>query len=232
MTALRRVEGPSSIPQQQRGGQHEHEQERHVGQDQVLELDLEPVVEHRHGGQRGQPGGGAEAVPGQRVDHDRHGQAHEVLQDRYNCVAMQRLQDLEPDRVPRHPGRVQVEVDRVFHVHERVVEPGLPPVPEFGVGAQQHGRDEHEDEQPVPGPDAGGQRSEAARARRIRTDGQGSPRRWRTRRGLRHYPQPVPSCAGLTSLTLNVRPATFVRPSPTVIRCATRTCPKRPDPLT
>ena len=201
---------PGRIPQQQRGGQGEHEQERHVGEDQVLELDLEPVVEHRHGGQRGQPGRGAETVPGQRVDHHADRQAHKMLQNRYEGIAVKGLQDLEQDRIPGHAGRVEVEVNRVRQVLERVVEPGLPPVPELGVRAQQHGRDEHDDEQPVPGPDARGQRSHASWTRCTRPDGLSSPRRWRTRRGPRHYPQPVPSCAGLTSLTLNVRPAACV----------------------
>ena len=137
-------------------GQREQEQEQHVGHDQVLELDLEPVVEHRHRGQRGQPGRSAEPVPGQRVDHHRDGQRHQVLQYRYDGIAVQRLQDLQVDRVPGRPGRIQLEVDRVLHVLERVVEPGLPPVAELGVDPEQHGGSEHDDEQAVPGPGASG----------------------------------------------------------------------------
>ena len=85
------------VPQQQRDRQREHEQERDVGQDQVLELDPEPVVEQRHGGQGGQPGGRAEPVPGQRVDHDRDRQRHQVLQNRYDGVGVKHLEQLQPE---------------------------------------------------------------------------------------------------------------------------------------
>ena len=57
---------------------------------------------------------------------------------------------------------IELEMDRVRDVLERVVEPGLPLVAEFGVDAEQDGRDEHDDEQAVPGPGSGGQRAEAA----------------------------------------------------------------------
>ena len=129
--------GRLAVPQQQRGGQHDQELERDVAQDQVLELDLEPVEQDRQGGQRGDPARRAEPVPGQRVDHDRDGQAHKVLQDRYHGVTVQWLQELQEDRVTGRPGRVRVQVDHVAHVGERVVEPDLPLVAELGVDAQQ-----------------------------------------------------------------------------------------------
>ena len=80
-----------TIPQQQRRAQGEQKQEWDVPHDQVLELDLEPVIKHRDRRQRGEPGRGAEAVPGQRVHHDRDRQAHEMLQDCYEGVTMKRL---------------------------------------------------------------------------------------------------------------------------------------------
>ena len=63
---------------------------------------------------------------------------------------MKRLEDPEPDGVPGHPDRIELERDRVREVLERIVEPGLPSVAEFGVDAEQAGRDQHDDEQAVP----------------------------------------------------------------------------------
>src|SRR2546427_7697958 len=145
-----------------------------------------------------------------------------MLQNRYKGVAVKRLQDLEPDGVSGYPGRIEREVNRVRHVLERVVEPSVPPVPELGVEAEQDGGSEHDDEQAVPRPGPGGQRADTSPAGPGGPDWPGSPRRRLTRRGRRHYPQAVPSCAGLITLTMNKRPVPCVRPPPTVIRCATR----------
>src|SRR6202035_697082 len=122
----------------------------------------------------------------------------------------------EPDGVPGHPDGIELEVDRAREVLERVVEPGLPSVAEFGVDAEQDGRDEHDDEQAVPGPDSGGQRAEAASATPAwlaPPDRPGSPRRRPARRGRRHYSQAVPSCAGSMTPIVNKRPV-LVRSSP------------------
>ena len=139
------------VPQQQRGGQDEQELEQHVAEDQVLELDLEAVVQHRDRGQGGDPGPDAEPVPGQRVHHDTDGQAHQVLQDRYCRIAVQRLEDLQEHRVAGRPRHVRVQADHVAHVYERVVEPDLPLIAELGVHAQQERGDQDQDEQPVLG---------------------------------------------------------------------------------
>ncbi len=136
-------------PQHERGGQRDEEQERDVAEDQVLELDLERVVEHGDRGQRGDPGRGAEPVPGQRVHHHADGHAHQMLQDRYDRVAVQRLEDLEEDRVPGHACRVRVEVDHVRHVLEGVVEPDLPLVSELSAQAQADRGYQDKDENPV-----------------------------------------------------------------------------------
>src|SRR5581483_2414143 len=90
-------------------------------------------------------------------------------------VTMKRLEDLQPDGVAGHPDRIELEADRVREVLERVVEPGVPAVAEFGVDAEQDGRDEHEDEKAVLRPDAGG------------PDRPGSPRREPARRPDRRY---------------------------------------------
>src|SRR5262249_53237065 len=119
----------------------------------------------------------------------------------------------------------EVELDRVLHVLERVVEPGMPSIAEFGVDPEQHGGSEHDDEQAVPGPGAGGEGAEPCPAGLPPGGWPGSPRRWLRRRGRGHYPQAVPSCAGLLSPEMNKRPVRCVRPSPTVVRRATRTEP-------
>ena len=138
-----------AVPQQQRGRQDEQELEQDVAEDQVLELDLEAVVQHRDRGQRGDPGPDAEPVPGQRVHHDADRQAHQVLQDRYDREAVQRFQDLQEYRVAGRARHVRVQADHVAHVLERVVEPGLPPIAQLSVGPQEQRRDQQQGEQPV-----------------------------------------------------------------------------------
>jgi hypothetical protein len=68
---------------------------------------------------------------------------------------MKRLKKLKEDGVPRRPGRVKLEVDRVLYVVERVVEPDLPPVAKLGVGTKQYGRDHNDAKQPVLAPRPG-----------------------------------------------------------------------------
>src|SRR5450631_4512136 len=72
-----------------------------------------------------------------------------MLQNRYRRITVQRLEELQEKRVAGGARKVRVQPDHIAHVLERVVEPGLPPVAELGIYAQQERRGQDQYEQSV-----------------------------------------------------------------------------------
>src|SRR5450631_3740360 len=72
-----------------------------------------------------------------------------MLQNRYRRIAVQRLEELQENRVACGARQVRVQPDHIAHVLERVVEPDLPLVTELGIYAQQERRDQNQYEQTV-----------------------------------------------------------------------------------
>ena len=135
--------GREPAGEQHREAGHHQEHGQDVGHHVLLQQQLRRVEKHRRGRRGGQPRARAPA-PQDRVDHDRDGQPHQVLQARDQHQGVKRLEQPQEDGVPAGVDRVRLQVG------------GVPQVV-VGVQLEQRGRREtsHHDD---PQGDAGGHR--------------------------------------------------------------------------
>ena len=148
-----------------RHGDHQHQREQGVRQDRGLEPDLPRVEQRRHGGQRRAPGRQPPA-PQHRVDDRAERDAHQVLHRGHQQQAVERLEQVQHQRVPGRPelGQRQ-QLDALLHVGEGVLDE------QRGLEAERgdHPRDDRkagrDREQPVVAPQRGRRQRRPPRAR-------------------------------------------------------------------
>jgi hypothetical protein len=145
---------PSTVPDQDGQGGHDLQDGPGVGEDVLLEDELQRVEEHSDGGQRREPRPGAEPDE-HRVDQCGRGQPHQVLRQRDDPHGVQQRHRDDQDGVAALPQRVHApvpvgEVLRVLQVPDAVREDQRRVVGREHHGPQRGREHEQRPEHPVP----------------------------------------------------------------------------------
>ena len=146
--------GPFPPPDQDDEGGHDQEDGPDVGQDVLLEDELQRVEQHRNGGHRREPRPDAEADQ-HRVHQHGRGQPHQVLRQRDDPQVVQQHDRDDQDGVPALPQGVGAplprgEVMRVLQVPNAVREDQRRVIGHEHHGPERGREDQQRREQPVP----------------------------------------------------------------------------------
>ena len=150
----RRLADRAVFPYQHDQRRHEQERRADIGEDVLLDVELERVEQDRDGRQRGQPAPGAE-VDQNRVDQHGRGQPEQMLHhgDHREVAGQHRRDEQQRVAAGAQPVRRPVAVNKVPGVHEvplAVREDQRRLVGQLHHGAQRGGASRHDREQPVP----------------------------------------------------------------------------------